>query len=207
MVRAAVWKISGHTRTGSLVAGWVGRLVAVGVLILGAFAATYHTSSIDTGGWLSVIWAALVASFIWVGASAAIRTERVRDRIPLLHARRLARRATQVTAGVPLSEAIRKANEDGSGAIVIVDHEGRPTGLVSEQAVLATPENRRPWIEVGELSRSLEQDLTLSADLSGEDLVIAIRRSPASEYLLIEPTGQVYGVLSVRDIDRAFAGV
>jgi Zn-dependent protease/CBS domain-containing protein len=207
MIRAAVWKVSGRTRTGTLVAGWVGRAVAIGVLLLGAFVATYRTDQVDGGGWLSLIWAALVASFIWVGASAAIRTERVRDRIPLLQARRLARRATQVTAGMPLAEAIRRANEEGSGAIVVVDHEGRPTALVNEKAVLATPENRRPWVEVGDVSRSLEPDLTLSADLSGEDLIVAIRRAPASEYLLVEPTGQLYGVLSVTDVDRAFAGV
>jgi Zn-dependent protease/CBS domain-containing protein len=209
MIRAAVWKVSGRTRTGTLVAGWVGRAVAIGVLGMSALAATYRSSadsSANANGWLSLIWGALVASFIWMGASAAIRAERLRERIPLLQARRLARRATQVTATLPLAEAIRRANEEGAGALVIVDHEGRPTGLVSEQAVLATPENRRPWVEVGDLSRSIEPELALSADLSGEDLILAIRRAPASEYLLVEPGGQVYGVLSVTDIDRAFAG-
>jgi Zn-dependent protease/CBS domain-containing protein len=209
MIRAAVWKVTGRTRTGTFVAGWVGRAVAIGVLIMGALAATYRSpddSSTNAGGWLSIIWAALVASFIWMGASAAIRTERLRDRIPMLQARRLARRATQVTAGLPLAEAIRRANEEGAGAIVIVDHDGRPTGLVNEQAVLATPEGRRPWVEVGALSRSIEPELALSADLSGEELIIAMRQAPASEYLLVEPTGQVYGVLSVTDVDRAFAG-
>jgi Zn-dependent protease/CBS domain-containing protein len=209
MIRAAVWKVSGRTRTGTLVAGWVGRAVAIGVLIMGAVAATYRPpgdSSTGASGWLSIIWAALVASFIWMGASAAIRTERLRDRIPMLQARRLARRATQVTAGLPLAEAIRRANEEGAGALVIVDHEGRPTGLVNEQAVLATPESRRPWVEVGHLSRSIEPEMALSADLVGEELIIAMRRAPATEYLLLEPTGQVYGVLSVTDVDRAFAG-
>ncbi|HEU5160436.1 MAG TPA: site-2 protease family protein [Streptosporangiaceae bacterium] len=209
MIRAAVWKVSGRTRTGTFVAGWVGRAVAVGVLIMGALAATYGTSaetSTDADGWLSIVWAALIASFIWMGASAAIRAERLRDRIPMLQARRLARRATQVTANLPLAEAIRRANEEGAGALVIVDHEGRPTGLVNEQAVLATPESRRPWVEVGDLSRSLEPELSLDADLSGEDLIIAMRRAPATEYLLVEPSGQVYGVLSVTDVDRAFAG-
>jgi len=30
---------------------------------------------------------------------------------------------------------------------------------------------------------------------------------PAAEYLLAEPSGQVYGVLARRDVDHAFAGV
>jgi Zn-dependent protease/CBS domain-containing protein len=206
MIRAAIWKFTGRPRTGTMVAGWVGRGVAILVLVAGAFTASYRAGDLGFG-WLSLIWSALIASFIWVGATQAMRTERFRDRIPLLHARRLARRATLVTASVPLAEAVRRAHEDGSGAIVIVDHDGRPTGLVSEQAVLATPANRRPWIEVGDLSRGLEPGLQLPADLSGEDLVTAIRSAPASEYLLMEPTGRVYGVLAVSDIDRAFAGV
>ena len=32
------------------------------------------------------------------------------------------------------------------------------------------------------------------------------RRAPASEYLLIEPSGQVFGVLATSDLDHAFAG-
>jgi hypothetical protein len=47
----------------------------------------------------------------------------------------------------------------------------------------------------------------LSADLSGLALLDAIRHNPATEYLLVEPSGQVFGVLATRDVDRAFAGV
>jgi Zn-dependent protease/CBS domain-containing protein len=206
IIRAGIWKLTGRPRTGTVVAGWVGRMVAVLVLVAGVFAAAYRADDLGFG-WLSLIWSALIASFIWVGATQAIRMERVRDRIPLLNARRLARRATLVTADLPLAEAIRRAQGDASGAIVIIDHDGRPTGLVSEQAVLATPENRRPWITVGELSRGLAPELSLPVDLSGEDLIEALRRAPATEYLLVEPAGQVYGVLATSDVDRAFAGV
>ncbi|KAB2379647.1 MULTISPECIES: site-2 protease family protein [Actinomadura] len=209
LVRAAVWKATGHSRSGAIFAGWVGRAVAVACLVSGAYLATYRTDEGGNGGfgWLALLWSALVASFIWVGATQAIRAERFRDRVPLLSARRLARRATLVTADTPLAEAIRRAHADQAGALVIADHDGNPQALVSEKAVTATPEHRRPWITVGELSRGLEPDLTLPADLTGEDLITALRRNPASEYLLTEPDGRVYGVLAVTDVDRAFAGV
>jgi hypothetical protein len=73
--------------------------------------------------------------------------------------------------------------------------------------VMATPEQRRPWVEVGSLARTIEPGMVLSADLSGMDLIAAVQRSPATEYLLIEPSGQVFGVLATSDLDRAFAGV
>jgi hypothetical protein len=39
------------------------------------------------------------------------------------------------------------------------------------------------------------------------ELIEAVQRSPATEYLLIEPSGQVFGVLATADLDHAFAGV
>ncbi|WP_242895132.1 site-2 protease family protein [Actinomadura litoris] len=210
LVRAAVWKATGRSRSGAIVAGWIGRGVAIACLITGAFLATYRTDGESGGGgfgWLALLWSALVASFIWVGATQAIRAERVRDRIPLLSARRLARRATLVTADVPLAEAIRRAHEDHAGALVIVDHDGVARGLVSEKAVTATPPHRRPWVSAGDLSRGLDEARTLPADITGEALVTALRRAPSSEYLLVEPDGRVYGVLAVSDVDRAFTGV
>jgi hypothetical protein len=37
-------------------------------------------------------------------------------------------------------------------------------------------------------------------------LIDAVRKTPASEYLLVEQTGQVFGVLATADLDHAFAG-
>ena len=206
LVRAVIWKVTGQPRTGTIVVAWIGRLVALLVLAAGTLMAGRYEGG--SGGWLfTVLWAAMIAGFMWVGASQTLRDVKVRDRIPMLEARRLARPAMTVTATTPLAEAIRRANEAGAGAIVIVDHDGRPTGLVSEHAVLATPQQRRPWIEAGDLARGLEPDLTLPADLAGEDLVVAVRRAPASEYLLVEPDGHIYGVLAAEDVNRAFAGI
>ena len=206
LVRSVIWKITGRPRTGTLVVGWLGRGIAVLLLAGGTVVASRYPGG--TGSWLiMIVWVAMISSFLWVGAGATLRDVRIRDRIPLMHARRLARPATLVTAGTPLSEAIRQANEARAGALVVVDYDGNPTGLVSERAVMATPEQRRPWINVGDLSRGLSEELTLPADLSGEDLFVAVRRAPATEYLLVEPDGSVYGVLAADDVNRAFAGI
>jgi Zn-dependent protease len=202
LVRAAVWKITGRQRTATVAAGWAGRAVAVAVFVAGvALSATG-----DGGRWLTVIWAALVSSFIWVGAGEAIRVARVRDRIPLLNARALARRAVSVPQDTPLAEAVRRAQEAGAGAIVVVGRDDDPVGIVSETAVLATPEHRRPWVDAASLTRALGPGLILPADIAGEDLVAAIGRTPAGEYLLVEPDGRLFGVLAAEDVSKSFAG-
>jgi Zn-dependent protease/CBS domain-containing protein len=204
MLRAVIWKLTGRPATSTIAAAWAGRVLAVALL-----AVPFLIGAVNlTGGDLvEVIWLAVIAAFMWTGAGQAIKATKFRERLPALQARRLARKAVSVAANTPLAEAIRRADENQARAVVVVDHEDKPIAIVNETAVMATPPQRRPWIEAGSLARTLEPDLVLSADLSGMALLDAIRRAPATEYLLVEPTGQVYGVLATRDVDHAFAGV
>ena len=204
MLRAVIWKLTGRQSTGTIAAAWAGRALAVSLFVL-----PFVLSQVNGrgGDLVSVLWLAVIAVFMWTGAGQAIKATRFRERLPALQARRLARKAVSVAADTPVAEAIRRAEENQARAVVIVDHEDKPIAIVNETAVMATPEQRRPWLEAGALARTLEPSLVLSADLSGLALLEAIRRAPATEYLLVEPSGQVYGVLAARDVDHAFAGV
>ncbi|MGW2547933.1 site-2 protease family protein, partial [Kitasatospora sp. NPDC001574] len=102
----------------------------------------------------------------------------------------------------PLGEAKRRAGEAGAGAVVVVDGRGDPIAIVRESAVRGIPEHRRPWVAVGPLARDLEPGLRLSADLAGEDLLRAVRATPAGEYLVVEEDGRVYGVAALTDIEQ-----
>jgi Zn-dependent protease/CBS domain-containing protein len=204
MLRAAIWKVTGRPGTSTIAAAWAGRVLAVAIFVV-PFAAGWVTG---TGGDLvTVVWLAVIAGFMWMGAGQAIKATRFRERLPALQARRLARKAVSVDAGTPLAEAIRRAEESQARAVVVVDHEDKPIAILNETAVMATPPQRRPWIEAGALARTLDPSMVLPADLSGMALLDAMRRAPATEYLLVEPSGQVYGVLAAKDVDHAFAGV
>ena len=57
---------------------------------------------------------------------------------------------------------------------------------------------------VSSVARTLDDGLSLPADIAGEDLIRAISRRPAAEYLLLDADGSIFGVLSTADVDRAF---
>jgi Zn-dependent protease/CBS domain-containing protein len=204
MLRAGVWKVTRSTTSGTIAAAWGGRVLAIALLVvpLGLGLMSGQPQSLTT-----ILWPMLLAVFIWFGATQSLRSARVRARIPKVNARTLARRAIAVTGDVPLAEALRRAAEARAGAMVVVDHEGHPTGIVNEVAVEATPESRRPWVTAGSLSRSLEPSLVLAADLEGEPLIEAMRETPAGEYLLVERGGEIFGVLATSDVNRVFSGV
>ncbi len=201
VLRAGVWRLTGSMHTGTIVAGWGGRLTAVAVLF---YPLLLERLSDKPAEILDFVLAFVIALFLWSGANAAMTSARLRRRLPSLVARNLARRTITVPDDTPLAEAVRRANEAHAGSIVTVSGSGRPVGLVNEAAVLATPEDRRPWVSVAAVSRALDDGLQLPAGINGEELVMAITRTPAEEYLLVEADGAIYGVLATEDVDRAF---
>lgn len=204
VLKAVVWGVSGRVHTGTLVAGWCGRVVAV-LAVLWPFVQERLigiTPAITDYFLLFVI-----AVFLWTGATAAMASARLRRKLPHLVGRQLARRTLAVPADLPLAEAVRRARDAQAGGLVTLTSDGRPTGVVSEAALLATPEDRRPWVPVSSVTRTLVDGLSLPADIAGEELILAISRRPADEYLLVEPDGTIFGVLATADVDQAFRAV
>ncbi|MFI6316075.1 site-2 protease family protein [Nonomuraea sp. NPDC050556] len=203
MLRAGVWKVTRDPGQGTIVAAWVGRALAVVMVVVPFALSTMSGQQLHP----TMLWSVVLAIFIWMGATQSLRVAKVRARIPQVNARTLARRAIPVTAETPLAEALRQAAEKHAGAMVVVDHEGHPVAIVNEAAVQATPEHRRPWVSAGSLAKSLEPSMVLAADLTGEALIDAMREAPAGEYLLVERGGEIYGVLATSDVNRLFIGV
>lgn len=201
VLKSAVWQVSGDVHRGTIVAGWCGRVTAVAAM-------AYPLLQQELTGLeptiLDFALAFIIAAFLWSGATAAMSSARLRRRIPQLVARRLARRTLAVPGDLPLAEAVRRARDAEVGSIVTVTGAGEPVGIVSEAAVAATPVERQPWMATSSVARTLEDGLRLPADISGEELVVALNRHRAGEYLLVEPDGRLVGVLVTADVDRAF---
>ncbi|NBE57058.1 peptidase, partial [Streptomyces sp. YC537] len=210
MLRAVVWKITGKPMAGTVAAAWVGRALAVSVLIglplltqSGVLGGT-APRSVGMETVTDALLAAILAAIIWTGAGNSLRMARLRERLPQLRARTLTRRAVPVTSDTPLSEALRRANDAGARALVVVDAHGDATGVVREAAIVGIPEHRRPWIAVSGLAQDLTAGMRVSVELAGEELIDTLRATPATEYLVVEETGEIYGVLSTADVERAF---
>ena len=201
VLKAAVWGATGDVLKGTVVAAWTGRVTAVAALAWPLFQERVIGTTPDI---FDFVLAAMVALFLWTAASSALASAQARGKLPALVARRLARRALAVPDDLPLAEAVRRAREADAGSLITVTGSGRPVGLVSEAALVATPEERRPWVAVSTVARTIEPGMSLPAGIEGEPLVRAMTEVPAHEYLLVEDDGSIYGVLSAADVERAF---
>ena len=201
VLRAIVWRVSGSALTATVASAQAGRLIAV-VVIPGGLLVALPLA----GGDVTLVGAALtglIAAFVYVAATTALRGARSGQRLLGVTAASLARPALSATPDLPLSEALRLTGERGLHAVVVVDPDGRARAIVSESRVLEVPAHRRAWVAVSTLAREVEPGLVLDATLSGDALLAALAGTPAEEYLVAG--GGSPRVLSAADVASRLA--
>lgn len=199
VLRSAVWQITGDPERSTRFAAQSGRVVAL-VLVPGLLLGVLPAVGLTRLDLSTVLFTALVSAFILVGANATLQRSAFLQRVPGASVARLARPAIAVPADLPLAEAVRRAQAADVRGVVVVDGSGTPEAVVSEAAVLAVPDDRRPWVSVSTVARRLVDGMVLDASLTGEALLEAMRSVPATEYVVHDRgTGQVR-VLTTEDV-------
>ncbi|HZG94724.1 MAG TPA: site-2 protease family protein [Mycobacteriales bacterium] len=197
VLRAAVWQVTRDKLRSTTVAVRGGQVIACAVLALGA----WELSAGRGNGVITLV----VGAFLWVASIATLHQARTASRIPGVSAAGLVRPAITVTADVPLAEALRKAH-DANARLLVVDAYGRPSGVISAAAVQAVPAHRFPWVTVGSVTAPVTGASTVNVGLAGEALIESLQARPADEYVVVDDSGSVIGVLAARDVVRVVQG-
>lgn len=201
VLRSILWKLGQDPDRATRVSARAGMgiaLVVIPVVLVGVLPAV----GVGDRGVTTLLLSALVGAFIYAGAAATLRRAKVVGKLPAVTVEALARPALAVTAGTPLSEAVRQAHAMSLRALVVVDGNGRLDGIVSEAWVRQVPADRRPWVCVADGARRMEPGLMLDPALAGEELLAVMRATPASEYVVPGPAPRV---LVSEDVAAAMA--
>ena len=199
LVESAVWKATGSRARGMVVAGWCGRAVTALVLIwfLGRPAAMGRQLDL-----FDLAWSLFIASFMWAGASAAIRGGTVLAAV------------RQVSVSEVLSPALGVAHDERldnalarwvpGQVIVVLDPSGRPTAVVEPEAVGHVPHGRYAETGMSAVSRPQPHGWAVEAG-PGDDIVGVITAMQSVETPLVAVThqGRFLGVVTAADVNRA----
>jgi hypothetical protein len=204
MIQAAAWAVGVPRRRAVIFAAWSGRVVAIGFALLVIVAnATFSRGATSFASLAATTMGFAVAAFMWIGATQSLRAVAVEQRARALSAGTLLRPAVYLPGDTSLARALEVVHGAGARGIVVVDTTGRSRALVRESRIAGVPDQQRPWVTIAELARPLEPGLIVTAQLSGEDLLAAVRTTPASEYLVVGSDGMSQGVLATADVATA----
>jgi Zn-dependent protease len=201
VLEAVVWSITGDRNTGTLAAGWCGRVVAVGLvawaLLLSDKLFGWHL------GIAGITWLLLVAVVLWQGATQAIRVAKWRRLAPGVSARGLLRPAVAVSSTATLAAADTAASGAGAHDVVVLDIYGRPAAIIDQQAAASVPRQRIGIVPASAVANPVPAEAVIGLDLVGERLIETLESAPHPRYVVLDASGRVAGILAWEDVAAA----
>lgn len=212
ILESLVWAVTGKRNRGTIAAGWVGRVVAVGVLLWALVVPLVVGARPDI---TTVLWSALIGAFLWAGAGAAITNGRRREAVAALSAAGLAVPALTVSLGATLAEALSARTAALAGGVpdaaahrlVVVGQGGVPIAVLDDAAVAAVPPAALHTTQVDAVAVPFVQGSEVDPRMSGTDLLNHLAaRSGGARLVPVVEQGRVTGVLDLADVARAVRG-
>lgn len=204
ILESAVWAVTGSRTRGTVVAGWVGRVVAVGVL---AVALLWPLTQGRSPSWTTVMWSALIGAFLWSGAGDAVTAGRRQAALSGLTVRGLAANAVAVPTGATVADAASVVAGRPNSAVVVVGVDGAPLGWVDPSSASGVPANLVASTPVDAVVVPFEPGTAIDAGLAGAEMLAHLAQTSRGARLVpVVDGGRVTGVLDVARVAAAMRG-
>ncbi|MFD1506842.1 peptidase M50 [Georgenia yuyongxinii] len=198
VLESLVWAVTGDRVRGMTVAAWAGRVVVVGG-VLGA--ALYYAVRGMQPGLTTVVWVALLGSFLWSGAGQTLRAAQVQRSAQGLDLLALATPALALPAVARLAD-LPAALAGREGSAVVLVEQGRPVALLDPAAVRQVPPENYAATPLTAVARGLAPEQAVDA-LRGADALAAVARAQRhGPVVVLLVDGGVLGVVEVARVAR-----
>ena len=198
-----VWKITGRRESGLIAAGWCGRVVTVLVVLW--FVGLPLVNG-ERPGLFSIVWTFLIGSFLWAGATNAIRSGRGSRLLAGIPIDSVWRRAGSLPARASAAQALALyLHAAGGTAVVVVDDAGNALGLLDDEALRAIPEHALGGVAVTSVMRKQPDGWVVEAspDQSVATVLAAMHRLGINAVAVRGPDGRIAGVVHGGDLEAA----
>jgi Zn-dependent protease len=208
LVDSLVWRITGSRESGMIAAGWCGRAVTILVMLWLLGLPLLNGRTPDLFG---VVWGLLIGSFLWVGATNAIRAGHGSRLVNGIRIESVWRRAASLPAGANAAEALalRSSGPDGEGGTIVVveDEGGNPVGLLDDEALLAIPEQSLGSVAVTSVMRRQPDGWVVqaAADQSIATVVAAMQNLGIGAVPVRGGDGRIVGIVLAGDLEAALS--
>jgi len=202
VLSSAVWAATGDRLKGTLIAGWAGRVVAIGVVLFTVGYPLARGRGVDI---FTVGFAVLLFSVIWPAASGAIKSVKTQARREATSIAGLMRPAIGVPYSVSVGTAREGALRAGAMDVVVLSADGVPAAMASVPTMDRVPLERRQEEELQSVSIPIPRGAVVTPLLDGEQLLAALREWYGRTDAWAVVDGQrVVGVVRLEDVLKAF---
>jgi len=205
LVDSLVWRITGSRESGLIAAGWCGR--AVTVLVVLWFVGLPLVNG-QPPNLFNLIWGLFIGSFLWVGATNAIRSGRGSRLLGGIRIDSVWRRAVSLPARASAEQALAlRVSGLGGTAVVVEDDWGKAIGLLDDEALQTIPEQSRAGVSVTAAMRQQPDGWVVQAtpDQSVAPVVMAMQHLGVRAVPVRGADGRICGIVLAADLEAALS--
>jgi Zn-dependent protease/CBS domain-containing protein len=205
LVDSLVWRITGSRESGLIAAGWSGRIVTVLVVLwfLGVPLLSGRPPDL-----FSIGWTLFIGTFLWSGATNAIRAGRAGRLLAGIRIDSVWRPVALLPAHASAAQAAAlRASRPDATIVIVEDDGGRAIGLLDDQALLTIPEQSRAGVTVTGVMLRQPGDWVVDAapDQSIATVVIVMQQQGISAVPVRGPDGGIAGIVLASDLEAALS--
>ncbi len=201
LLESLVWAVTKDRVRGMVAAAWCGRVVAVGVV---AWALLWPLAQGRQPTFYTVIWTAMVAMFLWSGASQVLHGARQQRAVHGLSVQAIGRPAVAVGFQESVAAAGARAAAAGASEVVVLSPDGRPSAYVDTAAAASVPREQAGLTPVTAVAVPLPGGAVVDGRLTGEPLLAALSEaSRLSPVLVALVDGRVAALIRTPDVVAA----
>jgi len=155
-----------------------------------------------------IVWGLFIGSFMWSGATNAIRAGRGGRLLAGIRIDSVWRHAASLPAHASAAQALAlRVSGSGGTAVVVEDHLGRAVGLLDDEALQAIPEQSRDSVAVTSVMRRQPDGWVVegAADQSIAAVVGAMQRLGIGAVPVRGPGGRIAGIVLAGDLEAALS--
>lgn len=203
VLESLVWGATGNRNKGTLVAAWVGRFVAVGVVVY-SFASPLLQGR--RPGLTDIVVALVIFSVLWPAASSAIKYSRAMLRRDGLTVATLMIPAIGVPYTVTVDGARRSAEEASVREIVVLGADDVPAGRFPFELTDQVPEASRGVTSLQSVTTPIPRGASIDQSATSDVLIPELRQWWGKTDVLVVVDGtSVVGILRLVDVVAALS--
>ncbi|WP_235344275.1 hypothetical protein [Brevibacterium sp. UCMA 11754] len=192
--------LTGSQYLGTIVASWVGRVIAVGFIGWSVITPLLAGERPDP---LTVAWMSLIAIMLWFSAGdAATHAKRAR-KMETYDLSQVIQPAIAATWDADLADTLDYANTLGNAKertlIVVLDQKGLPYGLVDRHAAAGRLAESLDQVPAGEVARPLAGWIGVPKDITAPHLLESLTHRPKAQFSLVMDENTLVGVIDLQE--------
>lgn len=198
-IQALIWLGTSSQYLGTVIAAWIGRIIAVGFVFWAVVTPLLRGERPDL---ITVLWMSAIAFMLWFSASDAVTHAKRARRMETYDLRSVIQPAIAATHDSTIEQTLGFADSLGKGPsviIVVLNERGLPYAFLDRHAASQVPIGAQRSETIADFARPFGGWIGVPEDITAPHLLESLTHRPKAAYCMVMRGSTLTGVIDLQE--------